>query len=90
MHMQAPAAPQMPYVQAPQMPYVQSPAAPQMPYVQAPVLPQPVIPQASAPQVTVPPATVTAKGPSNTMLLIAIVALLCFIGGIAITILVMR
>ncbi len=81
-----PSTPQMPYVQAP---YVQTP---QMPYVQGgggmstPQMPQlPSIPQ---PQLYVPPATITAS--SSNLLLYGIIALVCFLVGVGITILVLK
>jgi hypothetical protein len=80
-------SPQMPYVpglRAPQLPYVPQPQV-QIPgggYVQGPHIPQPVIPQPYIPQPTIPQATLTAKGPSNNILLLVIVALVALLLGV--------
>jgi hypothetical protein len=76
---------QTPYVQTPQLPYVPQPQV-QLPgggYVQGPRIPQPYIPQPVIPQPTIPQASVTATGSSTNWLLIAIVALVALLVGVA-------
>ena len=88
-------SPQMPYVpgvyppRVPQLPYVPQPSVQlpgggyvQGPHIPQPYIPQPYIPQPVIPQATIPQATVTAKGPSNTTLLMVIFILLAFLAGV--------
>jgi hypothetical protein len=91
-HVQAPHL-QGPHVQGPhvqgmnvQGPYVQGPHV-QTPYVQPPVLQPGALP---ASQTTIPPATVTARGPANNMVLLAIIAVLFFVIGVIVTFLIVR
>jgi hypothetical protein len=71
----------MPQMQAPQMPAMpQVPQAPMMPQIQAPQMPQ-----FQAPQIQVQP-----KAPSSNTLLFAIIGVLIFIAGIAVTMLVLK
>ncbi|MBZ5619135.1 MAG: hypothetical protein LAQ69_10495 [Acidobacteriia bacterium] len=91
-------SPQMPYIQAPmapQLPYVPQPNV-QLPgggYVQGPHIPQPQIQQPRIPQIpqpTIPQATITAKGPSNSTLLYIIIGLACLLLGVALAVLLKR